>query len=229
MDAGTRAQVFEPFFTTKLPGDGTGLGLATVYGTVKQSGGDVAVASTVGCGTTFRVFLPLAEAPLESLSGPSGGAPANGTETILLAEDEDVVRALVRELLETRGYKVLEVSHPDEAIELAKTYSGSIDLLVTDVVMPGMSGSALAEQLERERPGLPVLYTSGYANEWLSTDTQPGGSNFIQKPFAADELAAKVREILDAVQVPVASRRSRRSAGGRVRDVAKVDVASAGG
>jgi two-component system cell cycle sensor histidine kinase/response regulator CckA len=199
MDPGTQAQIFEPFFTTKPVGAGTGLGLATVYGTVKQSGGDVTVTSTLGRGTTFRVLLPLARSPVETDSNAAAPAPAAGTETILLAEDEDVVRALVRELLEARGYAVLEAGHPDEALALARGHAGPIELLVTDVVMPGMSGRALAEQLESERPGVPVLYTSGYTSGRIGGDGVLGpGANFIQKPFSAEELASRIREILDA-------------------------------
>ena len=206
MDAGTQAQIFEPFFTTKPVGDGTGLGLATVYGTVKQSGGDVTVSSTLGRGTTFRVLLPLAQPPAEAGQNGSTPTPPPGTETILLAEDEDVVRAFVRELLEARGYDILEAAHPEQALELARAHRGPIDLLMTDVVMPGMSGRALAEQLESERPGMPVLYTSGYASARIGGEGALGsGANFIQKPFSAEELAAKVREILDAQRADAAA------------------------
>ncbi len=175
MDAGTQAQVFEPFFTTKPVGDGTGLGLATVYGTVKQSGGDVTVSSTLGRGTTFRVLLPVAEAPAEAHHNGHEPVFVAGTETILLAEDEDVVRAFVREVLEARGYHILEAGHPEQALELARSHRGPIDLLVTDVVMPGMSGRALAEHLELERPGLPILYTSGYTSGRIGGDSVLGG------------------------------------------------------
>ncbi len=198
MDAATQARVFEPFFTTKAVGDGTGLGLATVYGTVKQSGGDVTVTSQLGDGTTFRVLLPLASAPAQT--GSNGATPSSehGTETILLAEDEDVVRALVRELLEARGYAVLEAAHPETALELAREHLGELDLLVTDIVMPGMSGRALAERLKVERPGLPVLYTSGYTSARIEGNGGLGeGADFIQKPFSAEELAIAIRRILD--------------------------------
>jgi two-component system, cell cycle sensor histidine kinase and response regulator CckA len=198
MDTGTRAQVFEPFFTTKPVGEGTGLGLATVYGTVKQSGGDVTVTSMLGQGTTFRVLLPLADAPAEPLPEQTTDAGPDGTETILLAEDEDIVRALVRELLEARGYAVLEAAHPEEALELARSHTESLDLLLTDVVMPGMSGRALADQVAALCPGLPVLYTSAYANGRYAERLSANGEiNFIQKPFTAEELATKVREVLD--------------------------------
>jgi two-component system cell cycle sensor histidine kinase/response regulator CckA len=198
MDATTRAQVFEPFFTTKPVGEGTGLGLATVYGTVKQSGGDVTVASTPGRGTTFRVLLPLADAPAESSADTSASGAPDGTETILLAEDEDIVRALVRELLEARGYAVLEAAHPEDALELGRSHAGPLDLLLTDVVMPGMSGQALAEKLVRLRPDLPVLYTSAYTNGRIADRLGANGNvNFIQKPFSAEELATKVREVIE--------------------------------
>jgi two-component system, cell cycle sensor histidine kinase and response regulator CckA len=215
MDARTRTQVFEPFFTTKPVGEGTGLGLATVYGTVKQSGGDVTVASVLGRGTTFRVLLPLADAPAEPTPETTANAAPDGTETILLAEDEDVVRALVRELLEERGYAVLEAAHPEEALELARAHTGSLDLLLTDVVMPGMSGPALAEQLERLRPHLPVLYTSAYTNERIAGGADANGAvNFIQKPFSAEDLSTKVRDVLNG-----SAAAGGRVAAGRIRPI----------
>jgi two-component system, cell cycle sensor histidine kinase and response regulator CckA len=199
MDAGTQSQVFEPFFTTKALGDGTGLGLATVYGTVKQTGGDVTVTSTLGRGTTFRVLLPLAEAPEQAPNTEVASVCGPGTETILLAEDEDVVRELVREVLQARGYAVLEAAHPGQALELARSHRGVIHLLLTDVVMPGMSGRALADRLGLERPGIPVLYTSGYTSGRFGGDDSLGiGAHFIQKPFSAEQLASRIRDILDS-------------------------------
>jgi two-component system cell cycle sensor histidine kinase/response regulator CckA len=217
MDAGTQAQVFEPFFTTKPVGEGTGLGLATVYGTVKQSGGDVTVTSMLGRGATFRVLLPLADAPAEPVPETTTDTAPDGTETILLAEDEDIVRALVRELLEARGYAVLEAAHPEEALELARAHAEPLDLLLTDVVMPGMSGQALAKQVAVLRPDLPVLYTSAYTNGRIADRLGADGEvNFIQKPFSAEELATKVRAVLDgrALGRPGESRRSSRDSQG---------------
>jgi CheY-like chemotaxis protein len=202
MDADTQVRIFEPFFTTKEPGKGTGLGLSTVYGIVKQSGGNIGVYSEPGKGTTFKVYLPrtedLEEAPEQLLSPPQGGV-----ETLLLVEDEDDLRELASEILQTYGYTVLVANRAREAAVLAERYAGPIQLLLTDVVMPEMSGRALAEQLAPLRPEMRVLYMSGYTDHAIvhhgSLDPD---THFIQKPFMPDGLARKVREVLDAPDAP---------------------------
>ena len=200
MDEPTRSRVFEPFFTTKEPGKGTGLGLATVYGIVKQSGGDIRLYSEVGAGTTFKIYLPrVAEAV--SAPDPGAGLPATmprGDETVLLVEDEPEVRDLAREILEGSGYHVLQACDPQDAVLMAERHAGPIHLLLTDVIMPRQSGRALVERLRPLRPEMQVLYMSGYTNEAivrhgvLDPDTQ-----FIQKPFTPAGLGHKVRAAID--------------------------------
>jgi PAS domain S-box-containing protein len=193
-------RIFEPFFTTKEKGKGTGLGLATIYGIVKQSGGHITVQSEVAAGTTFKIFLPRAPVAIES---PEPAARASqqpqGSETVLLVEDEDAVRESEREYLEQHGYTVLAAPNGPAALELAASCGRDIQLLVTDVVMPKMSGSELGQQLLAKRPGLKVLYVSGYAE---STVMQHGlselGSRFLHKPFTLKALTAKIRELLDS-------------------------------
>src|SRR5213079_1806540 len=200
MDEATKARIFEPFFTTKETGKGTGLGLATVYGVVKQSGGDIWVYSEPGQGTSFKVYLPrVTEAPEPTRPGPAAAAPLRGSETVLLVEDDEMVRTLTRRMLEARGYTVLSASRGEDALGVVERHDGPIDLLVTDVVMPGMSGRAVAQRLLELRPGLKVLYLSGYTDDAIVRHgmLEPGIA-FLQKPFSADALARKVREVLDA-------------------------------
>jgi len=251
MDAATQEHLFEPFFTTKEPGKGTGLGLSTVYGIVEQSGGSVTVATEVGHGTTFRIYLPQVEAhaaaasavrpasvtmpvtppppavvPLRAVTpvqppplrpAPVAAAaaldpaivsetPPARTETILLVEDALRVRAVVREILEMNGYHVLEARHGAEAIEISERHRGPIHLMVTDVVMPHMSGGELAQRLQPVRPDMRVLYMSGYTDDAIVRHGVLGaGMAFLSKPFTPDALALKVREVLDSATPSVAS------------------------
>jgi PAS domain S-box-containing protein len=196
MDADTLSHVFEPFFTTKSKDEGTGLGLATVYGIVAQSGGDVLVSSAPDAGSTFRVLLPLSEGAVTAPAEPAEETAAPGAETILLVEDEEMIRRLVRDVLTRSGYTVYDAPAGAPALELLRGHDGEIDLLLTDVVMPGMSGPALARIATDERPSLRVLFTSGYTNE----PEQIAGaldSAFLGKPFSPQALVAKVREVLE--------------------------------
>jgi signal transduction histidine kinase len=198
----TIPQIFEPFFTTKEEGRGTGLGLATVFGIVKQSGGEIRVDSERGRGTTFKVYLPHARKPINPIdSAEANHKPAQGSETILLVEDEEPVRSLEREVLTASGYTVLEAHSASHAIELADNHHGTIDLLLTDVVMPQQNGRDLADQLGTRRPNMKILYASGYAANTISHQgiLEPGIA-FIPKPFTPSSLARKVREVLDAPQ-----------------------------
>ena len=194
----TRARIFEPFFTTKEKGKGTGLGLSTVYGIVKQSGGYVWVYSELGRGTTFKIYLPRVDAAPDTLLPAREPVTVAGTETILLAEDDAVLRPLAKGLLEKLGYTVLDAADAVEALEAARQYTEVIHLLLTDVVMPGASGRELARQLESHRPDVKVLYVSGYTDDAIVHHgmLEPG-LNFLQKPFTPAALARKVREVLD--------------------------------
>jgi CheY-like chemotaxis protein len=200
MDEETRSHLFEPFFTTKSPGRGTGLGLATAYGIIRQSGGAIAIVSELGQGTTARIFLPLAKdkstAEVENAATPEA---FTGAETILLVEDEARVRKLMMDVLSSRGYRVLEATRGHEALRLVKEYAGAIDLAVVDVVMPEMSGPDLVRQTATLRPQMRVLFISGYTEEAMVHHHIPeSGTAFLQKPFMPDALVRKVREVLDA-------------------------------
>jgi CheY-like chemotaxis protein len=201
MDAATQARIFEPFFTTKEQGRGTGLGLATVYGVVKQSGGYIWVYSEVDHGTTFKVYLPEVTAPAERLAAEKvATGPEPGTETILFVEDEDSVRELVTEYLSARGYRVLAASDGVQALQIASGHPGDIQLLITDVVMPRLSGRDLAARVSASRPGLKVLYISGYTDDSIFRHgVLEGGMSFMQKPFNLKALATKVREVLEGI------------------------------
>ena len=199
MDAETQSRVFDPFFTTKEQGKGTGLGLATVHGVVEQSGGRIILDSEPGCGSAFHVILPRVEgeAAPEEASHRALPAVANA-ETILLVEDEDVVRELAKEILELSGYEVIAVPDGQEAISVVRTRGDEIKLLLTDVVMPGLSGPELALEMRRERPELKVLFISGYSEEDLwSGELKKEGTAFLSKPFKPTDLVVKVRQVLD--------------------------------
>jgi PAS domain S-box-containing protein len=196
MDAETQARIFEPFFTTKEKGKGTGLGLATAYGIVKQSGGYIACESEPGSGARFQVYLPRSLEDAESVpaAAPALGPAIRGTETVLLVEDEEGVRRLSRKLLEAHGYQVLEASSGAEAVELATRYPGPIHLVLTDVVMPGLDGPEVAARIAAQRPGIKVLYMTGYTDD---VPTKIGAdASLLRKPFSPAALAQRVHELL---------------------------------
>jgi PAS domain S-box-containing protein len=202
MDAATRDRVFEPFFTTKEQGKGSGLGLATVYGMVKQSGGYIWVYSEPGRGSTFKVYLPPTAARTATQARAEDAASAPGWETVLLVEDEDAVRALAREVLRRHGYVVLEARHGVDALRVAERHPDDIHLLVSDVVMPHMSGRELAQRLASMRPAMKALFMSGYTDHALLPEDLTPGAEFLQKPFTPEVFARRVRRILDADPFP---------------------------
>jgi two-component system cell cycle sensor histidine kinase/response regulator CckA len=207
MDATTRARAFEPFFTTKEKGKGTGLGLSTVYGVVKQSGGYIDLCSEPGAGTTFKIYFPKADGAVDEQRQP-GDLPASlyGTETVLLVEDEASLRNLGSHLLQLCGYSVIEAECGAQAVELSANYQAPIHLLLTDVVMPGMSGRMLAEELLKQRPQMKVLYMSGYTGQTVGAHgVLAEGSFFLPKPFTREALARKVRLALDGRAAAAAS------------------------
>jgi len=204
IDKETQSRIFEPFFTTKEKGKGTGLGLSTVYGIVKQSNGYVFVESEPGAGTTFYVYLPRVEDSAEELApAKAPQAEAGGCETVLLVEDEESVRELVKVTLVSRGYNVLEAENGEFGLEVAEKFKDRIDILITDVVMPGIGGRELAKKLLAARPGISVLYLSGYTEDAVVTQGAIGpDTGFLQKPFTLQNLAKKVREVLRAKSTP---------------------------
>ena len=204
MSPETIAHIFEPFFTTKKVGEGTGLGLATVYGVVKQSNGYIWVDSEPGKGSTFQIYLPryldAEQDPIAKLKSEAREKP-QGSEMILLVEDADPLRKLAQTFLESNGFRVLSASSGEAALEIAAGHSGSFDLLLTDVVMPGMNGRVLAEQLSMRQPGLKVLFMSGYTDSFIAGHgVLQEGTNLLHKPFTEEVLISKVREVLDGAK-----------------------------
>jgi PAS domain S-box-containing protein len=205
MDASVRSRIFEPFFTTKTKGRGTGLGLAATYGIIKQSGGDILVDTELGKGTTFQIYLPRVDRAVKTSRGAAPGkrSPRRGTETILLVEDEATVRKLVREMLAALGYKVIEASSGTEALRAWEAARGAVQLLVTDIIMPQMSGPQLARELTLAQPGLRVLFVSGYTSETIARHgVDISDASLLAKPFTREALGAKVRELLDGAAGP---------------------------
>jgi two-component system cell cycle sensor histidine kinase/response regulator CckA len=194
----TQPHIFEPFFTTKPVGEGTGLGLSTVYGIVKQSDGYIWVYSEVGVGTTFKVYLPRIEVAAATLREERPAPAARSTETVLLVEDEETLRGLLRETLEGNGYTVLVARDGAEALQTADAHAGPIHLIVTDLIMPGMTGRSAAEEIASTRPEMKVLYISGYSSEAVTRrGALSRGSAFLGKPFTPEGLLGKFREMLN--------------------------------
>jgi CheY-like chemotaxis protein len=199
MDALTRERIFEPFFTTKERGKGTGLGLATVYGIIKQHGGNIWAYSEPGEGTTFKCYLPLTEEPAaEPTPQPAQDQDRGGSETVMVVEDEEAVRSLAVKVLKRRGYEVMEAEDAPSCLARLQAHEGSLDLLLTDVVMPGMNGRQLYGEIEDLYPGVKVLYMSGYTRDIIThRGVLDDGIPFIQKPFSVQGLATRVRAILE--------------------------------
>ena len=199
MDEATRERIFEPFFTTKGEGKGTGLGMSTVYGIVKQNGGFVHVYSELGQGTTIRVHFPRVQDEAEDLVEKVAEGSLGGTETVLIVEDEEQILMLSRRILEQFGYRVLTASTPGDAFRLAEEQEGDIHLLLTDVILPEMNGKELKERIEAVRPGIKTLFMSGYTADAIARrGILEKGVDFLQKPFTLMSLARKVRQVLDS-------------------------------
>ena len=207
MDAETRSHVFEPFFTTKPQGQGTGLGLATVYGIMKQSEGHIEIESAPGRGTTFRLYFPRVDAPPEDAPAPTREPARHGTETILLVEDEEALRDLVAQMLRERGHTVLEADRGSTALEVTLRYPGVIDLLLSDVVMPGMTGRQLAQEVVVHRPAIKVVFMSGYSDEALGArGNLDAGTTLLPKPFTGTELDRCLVKVLGDPVAPASAR-----------------------
>ena len=197
MDEPTKAHVFEPFFTTKQPGKGTGLGLASVYGIVKESGGYVSVGSELGQGTTFKLYFPRVQGQIDSAAPPVDAESMGGNETILLVEDETALREITVSILQSAGYTVVEADNPAKAIQLAETHSGPIHLLLTDVIMPLMSGAELSKRLKTSIPHLKVIFASGYGGDELAKQLSVAtDAVLLSKPFSKNSLLALVHRVL---------------------------------
>ena len=197
MSPEVKTRIFEPFFTTKDKDKGTGLGLSTVYGIVKQSGGSIWVYSELGHGTTFKVYLPCVDEDADIETVEAAPSSYRGEETVLLVEDEELVRQVANEILTLNGYKVLQARHGHEALEISRAHEGTIDLMVTDVVMPFMGGPELARSLAMTRPAMRVLYMSGYTDDAIvHHGVLSAGTAYLQKPFTAAAFARKLRETI---------------------------------
>ena len=192
-------KIFEPFFTTKNPGQGTGLGLSTCWAIAEQAGGRLRVESKPGRGTTLELLLPTASAASDAKPDPSAPASGGGDETILVVEDEEQVRQTFTRILRSNGYEVIETKDAEQALSIIRASGNRIDLLLTDIIMPGVNGRELASRAQEIRPGLPTLFVSGYSGEALAErDLIADGVALLKKPFSLKELSARVREILDA-------------------------------
>ena len=201
MDEQVQSRIFEPFFTTKEKGKGTGLGLSTVFGIVQQSGGSIWVYSELGKGTTFKVYLPSVDAPIDTLNSLEPRTSLHGSETILVVEDDDQVRAVARTILRKHGYLVLEARRAGEALIRSEAHSGVIQLLLSDVVMPQVSGPELAKRLAKARPDMKVLFMSGYTDDSIVRHgVLEANLASLQKPLTPESLATKVRQVLDSPQ-----------------------------
>ena len=203
MDSETQSRVFEPFFTTKEPGKGTGLGLATVYGIVRQHLGHIWLYSEPGKGTTFNIYFPQAARQPDKKPGKEKKNATTGAETILVVEDQDQVRKMICLMLKQQGYFIIEAENGQKGIETALSHNGKIDLLITDVVMPGLNGKELFNELSKSMPDLKVLFISGYPREIISYHgILEEGLNFLQKPVPLDLLTRKIREIIESGKRP---------------------------
>jgi CheY-like chemotaxis protein len=203
MDRETQVRIFEPFFTTKEPGKGTGLGLSTVFGLVQQSGGAVWVYRELGRGTTFKIYFPRVDDDVDAPQEVTRPVTLRGSETILLVEDQEQVRAVARGILARHGYRVVVAQNAGEALLVCETHPGRIHLLLTDVVMPHMSGAELARRIAKARPDMAILCMSGYTDDSVVRHgVIDSGMAFLQKPFTPESLTRKVREVLDAPARP---------------------------